>query len=79
MDFLNGEVVWRGHECRVPTPLNRLIVDTIRAIARREIRPGLAALRHLYQDSRARLDLPPPGARRDPVAPGVDSWQDAAR
>ena len=50
VDFLNGEVVWRGRELGMPTPLNARIVDTIRAIARREMQPGVAALRRLYAD-----------------------------
>lgn len=60
VDFLNGEIVWRGHECGVPTPLNGRILDTIRAIARRELTPGMEALRRFYEDSREHAAVPPP-------------------
>lgn len=37
IDFLNGEVVTRGKRHGVPTPVNQRIVDTVWAIARREL------------------------------------------
>ncbi len=64
VDFLNGEVIWRGRELGIPTPLNARIVDTIRAIARREIRPGVSSLRRLYVESRDDLGSPPPAVHR---------------
>lgn len=79
VDFLNGEVVWRGRECNVPTPLNTRIVDTIHAIAQRRIRPGLASLRRLYEDSRGNLDVPPPGVRHRPDPPRMGGWEGVAR
>jgi 2-dehydropantoate 2-reductase len=36
IDFLNGEVVTRGKQHGVPTPVNGRIVDTVWAIAKRE-------------------------------------------
>ena len=60
VDYLNGEVVWRGAENYVATPLNARIVDMIRAIARRELQPGIALLRGLYAESRRDVAPPPP-------------------
>jgi 2-dehydropantoate 2-reductase len=37
IDFLNGEVVTRGHGCAIPTPINARIVDTVWSIARGEL------------------------------------------
>jgi len=37
IDFLNGEVVARGKKHGVPTPVNQRIVDTVWAIAKREL------------------------------------------
>jgi 2-dehydropantoate 2-reductase len=58
VDYLNGEVVWRGAEASVPTSLNGRVVDMIHAIARRELRPGVPLLRRLYVESRRELGMP---------------------
>jgi len=64
IDFLNGEVIWRGRELGVPTPLNEQIVATIRAIARHDLQPGLTELRRLYAESRDDLGAGPPAIAR---------------
>jgi 2-dehydropantoate 2-reductase len=56
VDFLNGEVVRAGAALGVPTPVNRRIQQMIHAIARRELRPDLALLRRLYDESRREAD-----------------------
>jgi 2-dehydropantoate 2-reductase len=69
VDFLNGEVVWRGRALGIPTPLNARIIDTIRAIARREVRPSLVALRQLYAETRHQAaTLPRDSAHRSGLA-----------
>jgi len=58
VDYLNGEVVWRGRELGIGVPLNTRVVEMIHALARRELRPGLPLLRRLYADSRAEVRAP---------------------
>jgi 2-dehydropantoate 2-reductase len=53
VDYLNGEVARRAGGFGMPVPINRRIVETIKAIWRREKRPSLAQLRSLYVESRA--------------------------
>ncbi len=55
VDFLNGEVVVRAEQERMPAPLNRRIQRCIHALARRELRPGLTLLRQIYNESRAEV------------------------
>jgi 2-dehydropantoate 2-reductase len=52
VDFLNGEVVRAGAALGVPTPVNQRVQDCIHAIARRQLHPGVALLRRLYDESR---------------------------
>lgn len=49
VDFLNGEIVTRGQELGVPTPVNAAIRDEVWAIARKERAPDHARLRELYE------------------------------
>jgi 2-dehydropantoate 2-reductase len=60
VDFLNGEVVWRGEELGIAVPLNTRIVEMIHAIARGVLRPGVSLLRRLYAESRDAVGTPPP-------------------
>jgi len=71
VDFLNGEVVSRGEQHGVPTPLNARLVAMIHAIARRALQPGIPLLRRLYAESRNDTGLPslPPGSYGDAAAP----------
>ena len=62
VDFLNGEVVRAGAALGVPTPVNHRIQQMIHAIARRELRPDLALLRRLYDESRREADAAVSGA-----------------
>ncbi len=73
VDFLNGEVVWRGQELGVPTPLNARIVEVIRAIARGALQPGVPLLRQLYVESRDDVSAPPPRYRAagDAISPAM--------
>jgi 2-dehydropantoate 2-reductase len=69
VDFLNGEVVWRGQRSDVPVRLNARIVEMIHEIARGRLHPGVPLLRQLYVASRA--DFQPPrfaGGARDAAA-----------
>jgi 2-dehydropantoate 2-reductase len=52
VDFLNGEIVRRADALGMPAPVNRRVVDAIKAIWRGERRPGLDLLRRLYDESR---------------------------
>jgi 2-dehydropantoate 2-reductase len=52
VDYLNGEVVTRGIQFGIPTPINARVRILIHAIARGHCRPGLDLLRQLYRDSR---------------------------
>ncbi len=66
IDWLNGEVVTRGAARGIPTPVNERVVRLVKAIARREARSGLPALRALFDETRrahrgGRMDAPPSG------------------
>lgn len=52
VDFLNGEIVSRGREHGVPTPINEKVQETIHAIARGELRSSMELLRRLYEETR---------------------------
>ena len=52
VDYLNGEVVTRGIQHGVATPINARVRTLIHAIARGECRPSFALLQQLYRDSR---------------------------
>jgi len=71
VDFLNGEVVWRGQEAGIPVPLNARIVEMIHSIARGRLRPGLRLLRELYDATRDEVAAPGPRLddRADSAAP----------
>lgn len=53
VEFLNGEIVRRAAAAGLPVPVNRRVRDLIYAIARREVRPSLALLRQLFDETRA--------------------------
>ncbi len=53
VEFLNGEVVRHGEASGVPTPLNRAVVATIKAIAAGKAAPSVDLLRRLYWDTMA--------------------------
>jgi 2-dehydropantoate 2-reductase len=70
IEFLNGEVVMRGAELGIATPVNAAIRDQVLAIARAEVRPSMALLRAFYERTRAPaapLSEWPPAS--DPPAP----------
>jgi 2-dehydropantoate 2-reductase len=48
IDFINGYVVDRGSALGIPTPVNAAIVQTVRAITRREMTPHPDLLTHLF-------------------------------
>jgi len=52
VDYLNGEVVTRGIQHGIPTPINARVRTVIHAIARGECRPSFELLEQLYRDSR---------------------------
>ena len=48
VDFLNGEITSRGERHGIPTRINAEATRLVHAIARRELAPGLPALRALH-------------------------------
>lgn len=52
IDWLNGELVTRGAARGIATPVNDRVVKLVKAIARREARSGLPALRGLFDETR---------------------------
>lgn len=71
VDYLNGEIVARAEETGIPVPLNRRIQDTIHALARRDLRPGLPLLRRLYEETRTAVNAATV-ARHRPLASGAE-------
>jgi 2-dehydropantoate 2-reductase len=61
IDYLNAEVVRRGEALGVPTPVNRALVAEVRALFAGERRPGLEALRAIFD----RVVVPGPAAEAD--------------
>ena len=53
IDFINGYVVDRGRALGIPTPVNAAIVETVRAITRREITPHPDLLKRLIDRAHA--------------------------
>jgi 2-dehydropantoate 2-reductase len=54
IDFLNGEIVRRGAQLGVPTPVCAALVDRVRAIAGGRAKPSLAGLAEIYDSVVAR-------------------------
>jgi 2-dehydropantoate 2-reductase len=50
IDYLNGEVVRRAAQLGVPTPVNDALCDRVRAIARKQAAPSIAALKRLHDE-----------------------------
>lgn len=48
IDYLNGEVVRRGAQHGVPTPLNRELVSTVHELVAKRAKPGLDTLYGIY-------------------------------
>jgi 2-dehydropantoate 2-reductase len=48
IDFLNGELVRRGAELGVPTPVSSALVDQVRAIVRKDARSEIPALKAIH-------------------------------
>lgn len=53
IDFLNGEVVERGQLHGVDVPVNRLVVETVHAIARGDKRSDRSLIYEMYESTRA--------------------------
>ncbi len=63
IEFLNGEIVRRGEELGVPTPVNASIRRAVVEIANGPTKPGMDSLRRLYDATRpgaAPKEVPPP-------------------
>lgn len=60
IEFLNGEVVTRGTELGVATPVNAAVREEVLAIAARRKRPSLELARALYARTRDLAGAPPP-------------------
>ncbi len=50
IDFLNGEIVARGRQLGVPTPVNARLVEAVRHVASGRVTPSLDLLRTVYDD-----------------------------
>ena len=50
IDFLNGELVRRGAQLGVPTPVNAALVEQVRAIVRGEARSQIPSLKALHDE-----------------------------
>lgn len=73
IEFLNGEVVTRGSELGVVTPVNMAVREEVLAIAAKRKKPSLELARALYQRTRDLAGAPPPspssmGREPDPTA-----------
>ena len=49
IDYTNGYVIAKGKELGVPTPLNELVLNRIKAIESRDIKPGLNRVEELLE------------------------------
>lgn len=49
IDFLNGEIIRRGQQHQIPTPVNAALVALIHDITAQRIQPSLAALHAVYR------------------------------
>jgi 2-dehydropantoate 2-reductase len=58
VDQLNGEVVRLAAPLGLEVPMNRAVVDVVRAIARGDKRASVDTLRALYDDTRAQMRAP---------------------
>jgi 2-dehydropantoate 2-reductase len=58
VDFLNGEVVDRARVHGLCVPVNKAAVDAVKAIWRRELAPGLDALKLLREQTSRPSDVP---------------------
>jgi 2-dehydropantoate 2-reductase len=72
IDFLNGEITARGATLGVATPINAAVREEVLAIAARKEKPGMPALRALFERTRDLVGAPPSsgspdGAELDPA------------
>lgn len=65
VDFLNGEIVWRGEAHGVPTPMNRAARDVVWEIARGERAAGIDSLLTVAERARAAQPASEALSRRD--------------
>ena len=52
VDYLNGEVVRRGQAHGIAVPVNEHLQRAVHAMTRRELSPGLEALRRIHEQTR---------------------------
>ena len=71
IDYLNGHVVALGRQLGIPTPANAALVETVHAITRGQLAPGLGLLGTMLRASRAEDsgNSAPPTSKPGP-APG---------
>jgi 2-dehydropantoate 2-reductase len=69
IDFLNGEVVTRGRDHGIATPINAEVVRTVKRIARGEVGPSHDTLRALFE--RTRKPSPQPDSPPSPKVRGA--------
>jgi 2-dehydropantoate 2-reductase len=71
IEFLNGEVITRGAELGVPTPINAAVREEVLAIAARRRKPAMDLLRRLYDRTREVAGAPPAAPSSGAAAAGV--------
>lgn len=54
VDFLNGEIVERGEQFGFPTPMNKLMLDTVHDLANGDKRPSMDLLAECFQKRKKR-------------------------
>src|SRR6218665_2266227 len=54
VDYLNGEVVQRARTHGLAVPVNECLWETVHALARHELKPGVDTLRGVYERTRPR-------------------------
>lgn len=81
IDFLNGEIVSRGHEASVPTPINAAVRDEVLKIASGKAKSSHDRLRDLYERTRVAVGSAPESVRPPetvPQGPAAAAGPDAA-
>lgn len=52
IEYLNGYVVLKGRECGVPTPMNAAVTESIKALERGQLEPGIQNIANILAVSR---------------------------
>lgn len=69
IEFLNGEIVSRGREANVPTPINAAVRDEVLKIASGKVKSSHDRLRDLYERTRVAVGSAPESIRPPETVP----------